>query len=140
MTYKFYDTCSLLLKADDLFEENVKVVISSITFQELEDIKTSGNKDQEAKYTARKLLRDLKTHKGEYDIHIYKEKMLKPIIKKGFDHVNNDLRILACAFDYDYHVHPDETVFVTNDLSLQAIANCFFGEDSIEAVEEKVEE
>ena len=32
MTYKFYDTCSLLLKANNLFdEENVKIVISSIT-------------------------------------------------------------------------------------------------------------
>ena len=63
--------------------------------------------------------------------------MLQPIVDKGFTHVNNDLRILACAFNYDYSQHPDETIFVTNDLALKAIANCFFGEDSIESVNEE---
>ena len=63
--------------------------------------------------------------------------MLKPIIEKGFDHINNDLRILACAFNYDYTQHPDETIFITNDLVLKTIANCFFGEDSIESVNEE---
>lgn len=138
MTYKFYDTCSLLLKLENLFEEeDVRVAISSITFQELEDIKTSGNKDAEIKYSARKLLNILANNPTKYDIHIYKDTMLEPIVSKGFDHINNDLRILACAFDYDYHIHPDETVFVTNDLALKAIANCFFGEDSIESVDEE---
>lgn len=135
MIYKFYDTCSLLLKADNLFDEkDVKIVISSITLQELEDIKNSYNKDPEIKYSARKILNILNNNIGLYDIWIYKEKMLKPIIEKGFDYINNDLRILATAFDYDYYQHPDETVFVTNDLALKTIANCFFGNDSIESV------
>lgn len=138
MTYKFYDTCSLLLKTNHLFdEENVKVVISSISFQELEDIKTANNKDAEIKYSARKLLNILNENPKAYEIWTFKEDMLKPIIEKGFDHINNDLRILACAFNYDYTQHPDETVFVTNDLALKAIANCFFGEDSIESVDEE---
>ena len=38
MTYKFYDTCSLLLKVDNLWEDNVIVVLSSITLEELENI------------------------------------------------------------------------------------------------------
>lgn len=63
--------------------------------------------------------------------------MLKPIADRGFTYVNNDLRILATAFDYDCYKHPDETVFVTNDLGLQVIANHFFGEDSIEAIDEE---
>ena len=138
MTYKFYDTCSLLLKTNHLFdEEDVKVVISSISLQELEDIKTANNKDAEIKYSARKLLNILNENPEAYEIWIFKEEMLKPIIEKGFDHINNDLRILACAFNYDYTQHPDETVFVTNDLALKAIANCFFGEDSIESVNEE---
>lgn len=138
MTYKFYDTCSLLLKTNNLFdEENVKVVISSISLQELEDIKTANNKDAEIKYSARKLLNILNENPEAYEIWIFKEEMLKPIIEKGFDHINNDLRILACAFNYDYTQHPDETIFVTNDLALKAIANCFFGEDSIESVNEE---
>lgn len=138
MIYKFYDTCSLLLKASHLFdEENVQVVISSISLQELEDIKTANNKDAEIKYSARKLLNTLNENPDAYEIWIFKEYMLNPIAKKGFDHINNDLRILACAFDYDYTQHPDETVFVTNDLALKSIANCFFGEDSIESVNEE---
>ena len=138
MTYKFYDTCSLLLKINNLFdEEDTKVVISSISLQELEDIKTANNKDSEIKYSARKLLNILNDNPKAYEIWVFKEEMLKPIIEKGFDHINNDLRILACAFNYDYTQHPDETVFVTNDLALKAIANCFFGEDSIESVNEE---
>ena len=138
MTYKFYDTCSLLLKTNNLFgEKDVKVVISSISLQELEDIKTANNKDAEIKYSARKLLNILNENPEAYEIWIFKEDMLKPIIEKGFDHINNDLRILACAFNYDYTQHPDETIFVTNDLALKAIANCFFGEDSIESVNEE---
>ena len=138
MTYKFYDTCSLLLKANNLFDdENSTVVISSITLQELEDIKSAGNKDEEVKYSARKLLHTLADNPEKYEIWIFKEEMLNPIVEKGFTHINNDLRILATAFDYDYFIHPDETVFVTNDLALQAIANCFFGEDSIESVKEE---
>jgi len=137
MTYKFYDTCSLLLKANNLFEEeNTKIVISSITLQELEDIKTASNKDADIKYSARKLLNLFNDNQDKYEIWIYKEDMLQPIIDKGFTHINNDLRILATAFDYDYYIHPDETVFVTNDLALKTIANCFFGEDSLESVNE----
>ena len=137
MTYKFYDTCSLLLKTNHLFdEEDVKVVISSISLQELEDIKTANNKDADIKYSARKLLNILNENPEAYEIWVFKEDMIKPILEKGFDHINNDLKILACAFDYDCKAHPDETVFVTNDLALKAIANCFFGEDSIESVNE----
>ena len=138
MIYKFYDTCSLLLKTNHLFdEENVKIVISSVSLQELEDIKTASNKDAEIKYSARKLLNTLNENPEAYEIWVFKEEMLEPIVSKGFTHINNDLCILACAFDYDYYEHPDETVFITNDLALKAIANCFFGEDSIESVNEE---
>ena len=46
----FYDTSSLLLRADDLFEKEENIAISSITFQELESIKTSANKSEEIKF------------------------------------------------------------------------------------------
>ena len=64
---KFYDTSSLLLKVDSLFEEEEKFVISSITLEELENIKTAANKDADVKYAARKLTHILDTHMGEYD-------------------------------------------------------------------------
>lgn len=133
--FKFYDTCSLLARED--LDENI--VISSITLQELEEIKNSRNKDVDVKSAARQVLRTLTDRKGEYEICIFKESMLEPILDKGFTYVNNDLRILATAVWFDT-IHPDEVVFVTNDLALQQIANCFFGEDSIESVEPVEEE
>ena len=65
---KFYDTSSLLLKADTLFEDQEKFAISSITLEELEHIKTAANKDADIKYAARKLTHILDTHMGEYDV------------------------------------------------------------------------
>lgn len=50
---KFYDTSSLLLIPDDLFDEYF--VISSITLSELEEIKNSRNKDFSIKAKARHL-------------------------------------------------------------------------------------
>jgi len=134
--YKFYDTCSLLLKAGTLFDNNEPFAISSITLNELEDIKTSPYKDAEQKYAARKLLHTLKEHRGEYDVHIFTEDMLQPIIDKHLT-ITNDTKILATAINYDNTVHPDETIFVTDDNSLFEIANLFFGEDSIESVGEE---
>ena len=139
MEYKFYDTCSLLLKADNLFDEEdrYRTVISTITLQELEDIKTSSTKDPDIKYSARKILNILNNNPDKYEVWIFKDEMLDPIVEKGFTHINNDLRILAAAFNYDTYQHPDETIFVTNDLALKVIANCFFGEDSIMSVKEE---
>ena len=40
--YNFYDTSSLLKRATDLFEDpDEKIIISSITLEELEDIKNT---------------------------------------------------------------------------------------------------
>ena len=134
--YKFYDTCSLLTQANHLFNtDEYKIVISSVTLQELEAIKTSAHKDPEIKFAARQLLRILDEHIEDYDVHIFTNDMLAPLEEKNFL-VNDDLRILATAIDYDTKVHPDETVFVTNDLALKNIANLFFGEDSIESIYE----
>lgn len=134
MIYKFYDTCSLLLGYEKMFQPNEKPVISSITLKELEEIKTSAYKDNKIKFAARQVIRTLREHQGEYDIHIFCNTMLEPILQKTDLEVNNDLKILATAFNYDYYKHPDETIFVTNDLVLAEIANLFFGEDSIISV------
>ena len=134
--YKFYDTCSLLLKVDTLFKDEEKIAISSITLQELEDIKTSNSKDVDIKYAARRLLHVLDEHRGCYDIHIFRNEMMAPIIEKGLPTQSNDMKILATAIDYDNNIHPDETIFVTNDLALKNIANLFFGDGIIESVSE----
>ena len=60
MKIKCYDTCSLLLNADKLFsdtQEDGVIMIPSICLEELENIKTSSNKDCEVKASAREVLR-----------------------------------------------------------------------------------
>ena len=138
-TYKFYDTCSLLLKVDTLLEEQDPIVISSITLNELENIKTSANKDADIKYAARRLLHLLSEHPEAYEVHIFNMNMLDPIAERALA-ITDDTKILATAIDYDRTRHPDETVFVTNDLALFNIANLFFGSDSIERVNENDED
>ena len=52
---KFYDTCALLNNIE-IFNSTENFIISSITLKELENIKSSYNKDEETKYKARKLI------------------------------------------------------------------------------------
>ena len=137
--YKFYDTSSLLLKASNLFEDNTPFAISSITLNELEGIKTSAHKDAELKYSARKLLHLLDEHHGEYDIQIYHPDYLWPIEEKSLE-VTNDMKILACALQYDRACHPDETVFVTNDLALSAIAKLYLPKSQITSIQREIQE
>lgn len=132
---KFYDTSSLLLKSNTLFDNDEYFAISSITLEELENIKTSLSRDADIKYTARKLLHSLDENRGKYDIHIFKENMLLPIKEKDLS-ISNDMKILATAIDYNNTIKTDEVIFVTNDLSLKVIANLFFGDKMIMSVEE----
>lgn len=138
--YNFYDTCSLLLRANNLFKDpEEKIIISSITLNELENIKNSSSKNEDIKYSARKILYTLLKNIGKYEVHIFTDNMLKPIVEKGLS-ITNDTKILATAIHYDKYCHPDETIFITNDLALRHIANLFFGEDSILSIEEYEED
>ena len=139
-TYNFYDTSSLLLKANTLFENpEEQIVISSITLKELEEIKTMYNKTSDIKCAARHVLAKLTAHPGEYEIVIFTTAMLEPIIEKDLM-ISNDTKILACAIWYDTIKHPDETIFITNDLSLSHLANLFFGNDCIQSVQEDIDD
>lgn len=131
-TFKFYDTSSLLVMGSELF--NNRFAISSITLEELELIKVSANKDSDIKYAARQLLNQLYHNIDKYDVINYQPEMLEPLHKVGLYLDNNDMRILACATYYDIKYHPDEVVFVTNDMSLFILSNLIFGNDSIEMV------
>lgn len=134
MKYNFYDTSSLLLRADNLFNnENETIVISTITLKELEEIKTNGRKSEDIKYQARKLTTLLDQYPNLYTVWIYNDTMMTEELATYGS--TNDIKILACAQDYDRKMHPDETIFYTNDLALKNIANTIFGSDSIKSVE-----
>lgn len=133
MSIKFYDTSSLLLKSHDLFDNNEKFAISSITLQELESIKNAFNKDPDVKYAARQLINELESHYGSYDIVIYKEDFNKYI--KNYI-INNDTKILACCCDYQKN-HPKKQIsFITNDLCLKHIAHIVLG-PKVESVKDE---
>ena len=133
-TIKFYDTSSLLLKADTLFEDGERFAISSITLEELEHIKTAANKDADVKYAARKLTHILDTHIDEYDVEMFAEGMEKQLVKAGV-YINNDAKILACALHYSKKLKfGQHIIFTTNDICLKHLARLFF--TLVESVDE----
>lgn len=108
--YKFYDTKALI---EDLDNETKNIVISDLTWHFLRENKLSFLIDR-----------------NEVEIYFFKEEMLKPFYDKNIE-INDNIRNLAAAFDYDLKRHPDETIFITTDQKTNEIANLFFGEDSI---------
>lgn len=139
MTNNFYDTNALLKRAGNLFEKEENIIISSITLTELEGIKTSAHKDIDIKYSARKLTHLLADNPDKYQVWIFKEKMLEPIVAMGLE-VNNDIKILACAIDCDKHAYLDRINFYTNDLSLKNMAKLFFDKDCIKSINPEAED
>lgn len=133
MKHKFYDTSSLLLIAEELFTNPEEIIhISSITLDELENIKTSVNKDFETKYKASQVIKQLDQNEDKYVCHIFVNSMLKPIIRMELT-VTDDMRILATALNYKEQ--QEDLIFVTNDYSLKRIARLFF--DNVESANKK---
>ena len=127
---KFFDTSSLLLL------ENITepIVISSITVQELEDIKSSARKDEDVRAAARKVLHWLDNNSDMYEIVIFNNHMLQKYTNSGLD-ITNDLKIIATAMYYDRTYPDNDLIFVTNDLAQKAIAKILFPLERIESVE-----
>lgn len=127
-TIKFYDTSSLLLKAETLFDNAEEFfAISSVTLEELENIKTSVHKDSDVKHAARHLAVLLDKHMGQYHVEFYTEDT-----KKYLFGANNDSKIYACALSYRATLDEDtELIFVTNDICLKHIASASFKVESV---------
>lgn len=45
--------------------------------------------------------------------------------------LNNELKVLKTAINYEEKIAPDELIYVTHDKTLAHLANYYFGEDSI---------
>ena len=115
---KIYDTCAALELQSGIFVS--KFLISSITLTELEQIKTSGTKDEETKWAARQILHLLEENEEQYDIISYNSNQDDEVIKNFGLLNNNDSRILASVYNY-YQTHQD-ILFITSDLACKAIA------------------
>lgn len=131
---KFLDTNAILDLQDKMFEDNF--CISSISLQEMENIKTSDRKDEETKYKARKALHLLDENKDKYEVVIYTTAMENYIVEKQLE-VTPDTKIIAsCAFSRGLLPQDTDFVFVTNDIACKMIASKIFGLE-VESVGEK---
>ena len=135
---KFYDTNAILDLQDKMFEDDF--CISSISLQEMENIKTSGRKDEETKYKARKALHLLDENKDKYEVVIYTTAMENYIVEKQLE-VTPDTKIIAsCAFSRGLLPQDIEFVFVTNDIACKMIASKIFGLEVESVYENKLDE
>ena len=122
---KFYDTNAILELQDKILEEYF--YISSVSLQELEQIKVSRIKDDETKYKARKALHILDGNKDKYDVVIYTTTMGNYLTEKQVE-ITPDTKIIACcAFSQGLLIQDDSFVFVTNDIACKMIASKIFG-------------
>lgn len=135
MTNKYFDTSSLLLLADSLFEElyNFNVYITSITLSELEHIKTSANKDQSVKYAARQLLHKLDANPEAWNCLPYNTDCVGVLERFKYESTN-DTKILATAYLHANSNQGENPVFVTNDIALKMLARPMFG-GNIESIQ-----
>ena len=118
---KFYDTNALLELMDDVLVE--PFVISSVTLEELENIKTSKTKTEEIRYKARKVVHLLDENRDKYQIVIHNDDSFEILMNSGVE-VTNDSKICACA---KYFSNDNDIVFVTNDTCCRVIAENIFG-------------
>lgn len=133
----FYDTCAILSAQQNAFNTDEIFYISSITINELENIKTSGLKDEETKFKARKLLHLLEKYEDKYEIILYNNEVEKLV---SLFHLpdNNDSKIIACAF-YILSKQTEECYFCTKDLACKQVAKSIgLSTISNETKEEKV--
>ena len=135
---KFYDTNAILDLQDKMFEDDF--CISSISLQEMENIKTSSRKDDETKYKARKALHLLDENKDKYEVVIYTTAMENYIIEKQLE-VTPDTKIIAsCAFSRGLLQQDTDFVFITNDIACKMIASKIFGLEVESVGENKLDE
>ena len=135
---KFLDTNAILDLQDKMFEDNF--CISSISLQEMENIKTSGRKDEETKYKARKALHLLDENKDKYEVVIYTTAMENYIVEKQLE-ITPDTKIIAsCAFSKGLLPQDTDFVFVTNDIACKMIASKIFGLEVESVGENKLDE
>lgn len=127
----FYDTNCLLHTDVEKIEGHI--YISSITLQEIENIKVSSNKDNEVKYNARKVTRFLRDNEDKYTCIVVEERHYKSLSKKKLP-IDNDSLIISCAMDLD------DVVFYTNDLCCYNIAKNVFGLECKSSQDRNVEQ
>lgn len=130
---KFYDTNAILKLQSKIFEDDF--ALSSTTLYEIENIKTSRNKDEEVKYNARKVIHLLDTYSDKYEVVTFTTDVDELMHEYGvFDSPDNE--IIACA---KYYSKENDIIFITNDICCKVIAKDIFKLD-VESVGDNIDD
>jgi len=122
---KYFLDTNILLEDIEHFT-TLPFIISSETLVELENIKTNRNKTEEVRVAARKAIKWLSDHHGEYEVIVYNSSVWSLLY---LDHIDDtpDAKICVCAKLAAINNKDDNIVFVTHDLSCRNIAEKIFG-------------
>lgn len=110
---KFYDTCSIMEDSGDLSD----VVISSITIQELENIKSSNTKSEDVRAKARRAVHQIRKYKVE--TIIYNPDWDIELLGMGLENNNDNKIIISCS-------KANCDIFYTEDYLCELIASKIF--------------
>lgn len=116
----FLDTNALLSLQDAAFKE--KFIIAQKTLEEIESIKTSGLKDGEIKFKARKVSHLLDNNYGNYEVVPYSNEIKNIIVGHHLPETPDNI-ILATALFYN---KTNPIIVCTDDLNCKFISRNIF--------------
>lgn len=122
MALTFYDTNALLSLRESAFTE--KFACSHKTLEEIENIKTSGKKDDETRYRARKVAHAFQDGSNYIVCNYPYDRVVNEIANRGLE-VTPDAIITVEA--YLLNSETDDVVFITDDVNCYNIAKNIFG-------------
>ena len=120
------DTNILLSHLDQLEKEDF-FFLSSVSINELEEIKTNRNKTEDVRYSARKAVRFLNRYPEKYGVVVYDNLIRSKYLDIGLDE-SHDVQIIKCAAyarDQKYEIK-----FVSDDILARIIARDYFELDT----------
>lgn len=119
---KFYDTNALLEDGSP----TLPFAISSVTLQELENIKSSRMKSDDIKTSARRITHWLSDQHGNYDVIVLCDAIKDIARNYGLDISDPDV-LICCSAKVWEDVNNEPVVFITHDLSCRNIAENILG-------------
>lgn len=122
---KYFLDTNVLLEDIDHFS-SLPFAISSVSLVELENIKISRNKTEEVRSAARRAIKWLADHHGEYDVVVYGSGIDNVADTFQLDSYEPDVKICCSAYIW-CGICQDEMTFVTRDLSCRNIAEKVLG-------------
>ena len=113
MGVKYWADTSAILHSQDIFKDK-EILLSTLTLQELEHIKTKDRESEQVKFNARKAVKKIIEGKNLEVITSDNKKINKLLKKYPFLDDINDHRIICAAELYAMNAH-EPVVFLTSD-------------------------